>query len=296
MISFEKSLNLKALSGDELEYLKELTESIEDDICEDTEIKYALSNFCLAIRLFEYGRYSFVYPIALSERADEAAALLEINEYAMREEIERVFVDVPQGSVSVFLNYFRHIDIDASDADGESFCVRVKTECELLEEIKGTSLDEVSLSALSESDTEAYATLLRDEETNKFWGYDFREDFSENVSDSFFIENAKMEFLRGTAITLAVKRGEDFIGEATLYAFDGMGGAELAIRLLPEARGKGFGNKTFYALKEYAKAIGLVRLFAFVDRRNKISLKYLGNLMETVGENDTRVKFSHELY
>ena len=42
--------------------------------------------------------------------------------------------------------------------------------------------------------------------------------------------------------------------------------------------------------------IGLTRLFAFVDKRNEISLKYLGNLMETAGEDVTRVKFYLELY
>ena len=296
MISFEKAYETKNLNEEELEYLNDLISDIEKSLDGECEVKFAISNLCLIARIFDYGRYSFIYPIALSERADEKAALFAVNEYAMREEIARIFTDVPKESLPQFFEIFRHLDVDAEDEYGESFRVKIKTECELLEEIFDFNSEDISLTALTDADTESYAKLCRDDETNKFWGYDFREDFSEIVSDSVFIENAKMEFLRGTAITLAVKRGESFIGEATLYAFNGMGGAELAIRLLPDARGKGFGNKTFYALKEYAKAIGLVRLFAFVDKRNKNSLKYLGNLMETVGEDATRVKFSQSLY
>ena len=182
------------------------------------------------------------------------------------------------------------------DPENESFRVRIKTECELLEEIPGLDFEDISLAPLSLEDSESYARLIRDEDTNKFWGYDFREDFSEGVSDEFFIENARSEFMRNSAITLAIRCADGFLGELTLYAFDGSGGAELAIRLLPEQRGKGLGKKSFAALLEYAKTIGLTKLFAFVDKSNAISLKYLGNLMEKAGEDGTRVKFSYELY
>ena len=296
MISFKKSPNLEELTNEELEYLHDLQSDIGITLDEECEIAYTVENFCLLVRIFDLGRYSFIYPIALSERGDEKAALFKINEYAMREEIERVFTDVPKESVSLFVESFRHLDIDAENPEGESFRVRIKTECELLDEIPTRVFDEISLAPLSDGDAEDYARLLRDEKTNEFWGYDFREDFSENASDSVFIENAKMEFLRGAAITLAVKHGEAFIGEATLYAFDGMGGAEIAIRLLPEARGKGHGNKAFKALSEYAKSTGLTRLFAYVDKRNTASLKYCGNLMEIIAEEDTRVKFCYSIF
>ena len=296
MISFKLPPKLEVLTDEELEYLGELTSDIEASLDEDCEVKFALSHFSLIARIFDYGRYSFIYPIALSERADEEAALLDANEYAMREEIERIFTDVPKNSVSVFLENFRHLDIDAEDAEGESFRIKIKTECELLEKIPSLDYEKISLTPLCEDDAKSYARLLRDEETNKYWGYDFREDFSENIDDAFFIENARMEFARGSAITLAIRENGAFLGELTLYAFDALGGAELAIRLLPEARGKKLGYLSFSALSEYARMIGLTRLFAFVDKRNAVSLSYLGKLMEKIDESDTRVKFSYALY
>ncbi len=296
MISFEKSFKLDSLSDEELEYLNELTTDIKESLDEECEVSFAISDFCLIARIFDFGRYSFIYPIALSERADEKWALHAINEYAMREEIERIFTDVPKECLQLFIESFRHLDIDAESADGESFRVKIKTECELLDEIQDFHFNEVSLTALCENDAENYARLLRDEKTNKFWGYDFREDFSENVSDSFLIENAKMEFARGSAITLAVRKDKEFIGEATLYAFDGMGAAEIAIRLLPEVTGQGLGKSTFLALSEYAKRIGLIKLYSYVDKRNAPSLKYCSSLMEKADENSTRVKFSLELF
>ncbi|MBQ7333622.1 MAG: GNAT family N-acetyltransferase [Clostridia bacterium] len=296
MISFKNSLETQNLSEEELEYLNELKTDIENSLPEDCEAQYAISDFCLSVRLFDLGRYSFIYPIALSERADEMAALLSVNEYAMREEIERIFTDVPKECLQLFIESFRHLDIDAETASADSFRVKVKTECELLDEILDFHFDGISLTSLREDDTENYARLLRDEKTNKFWGYDFREDFSENVPDSFFIENAVLEFRRGLAITLAVRFDGKFIGEATLYAFDGMGSAEIAIRLLPKASGRGLGKSTFKAIAEYAKRIGLIRLSAYVDKRNSKSLKYCSSLMEKCDETPDRVKFSLNLY
>ncbi len=296
MISFEKTLELENLSEEELDYYYAATAAIESNPEADYEIKYALSDFCLIARIFDYGRYSFIYPLPLSERADEKAALLAVNEYAMREEIERIISDVPKESLPNFFDLFRHLDIDAMDRDGESFRVKIKTECELLDEIPDFNFGKISLGAPTDSDAENYARLIRDEETNKYWGYDFREDFSEKLDDSFFVENAKMEFMRGAAITLAVKEDETFIGEVTYYAFDGMGGAEIAIRLLPEARGRHLGDASFEALVEFARNIGLTRLTAFVDKRNERSISYMSKNMKTSMDADTRVKFSLDLY
>ena len=170
--------------------------------------------------------------------------------------------------------------------------VKIKTECELLDEIFDLSFEALTLGGLKEEDCASYARLIQDEKTNEFWGYDYKEDFNENVCDSFFIENAKTEFLRGESLTLAIRHNGIFVGEATLYAFDGMGSAEMAIRLLPESRGKQLGNLSFEALTEYARRIGLSEITAFVDKRNKVSLSYLGKNMEKVSETQGRVKFS----
>ena len=102
--------------------------------------------------------------------------------------------------------------------------------------------------------------------------------------------------MRGESIALAIRQGEKLLGEAVLYAFDGMGGAEIAIRLLPENRGMGLGKSTVSALFEYAAKIGLTKLSAFIDKRNSASIKLFSNFMEISEESDTRVKFSCNLY
>lgn len=296
MISFEKPSELKLLNEEELEYLDELKRDIEESLLEDCELKFAISDFCLIARIFDLGHYSFIFPIALSERGDEKAALLAANEYAMREEIERVFTDVPKECLPLFFEDFRHLDIDALDTAGDTFRVKIKSECELLSEIPEISFDEISLGEILDSEAELYAKLILDEKTNEFFGYDVREDLSENAAPEAFPESARLDFMRGSAITLAVRVFGEFSGEVTLYAFDGMGGAEFAIRLLPEKAGRGFGKLSFAALSEYARRIGLTRILAFVDKRNAKSLKYCAALMEKIEESDTRVKFSCDLY
>jgi len=295
MLSFNAPIDYAALSADELSYLNELLRDTKDMFDEECEISYAVSNLCLIPRIFELGKYSFIFPIALSERANGLAALFEVNEYAMREEIERVFTFVPWECLSLFTKHFRHLDIDAEDFLSENFRVKIKTECELLEKIPSFDFGTLSLTEISENDFDAYARLVRNVDVNKYWGYDFRTDFSENVPDSFFIENARLEFARGTALALAVRDGDKFIGEIALYAFDGMGGAEFAIRLLPEYQGLGLASRALEALFEYSKTIGLTRLFAFVDKRNAPSLKFCARHMEKCSEDNTRVKFCRDV-
>ena len=52
-----------------------------------------------------------------------------------------------------------------------------------------------------------------------------------------------------------------------------MGGAECAVRILPEYRGRGIATKTVHALKTIAEGIGLLKLYATVDSRNEASKK-----------------------
>ena len=262
---------------------------------EDTEIAVSVSSGCILFRIFDMGRYIFPLPYEISKEADIRAAIYEIAEYAMRQEIELVYTDVSPDMLYLF-SRFRHITLDKEGIDDDSsYRIEVSTECELLSEFPEISDGEISLSSLSENDTEPYARLCRDEQIIKVWGYDYRNDVRD-VTDSYFIENAFREFNLGTAITLAVRRGEDFVGEAIIYAFDGTGSAEIAIRILPEYRKEGVGSKALSLLIELARKIGLVRLAACVYSDNIPSVRMTEKYMSRISEDEGRVKFSLDIY
>ena len=260
------------LSEDAFEYLCEIANGL-DTSGGDVECAITVESGCALVRIFDMGRYYFVFPCELDEKADVYAALRAVGEYAMREELPLVFVDVPAEALSCFAGY-RHMDIDASDELGETYRVRIKTECELIDEIPSVVWGRVELTSLSEEDIQLHDELSRDRELNKFWGYDYSEDVK-SPDIGYFYRKAEEEFLRGTAVTMAVRVLGEFCGEATLYAFDGRGGAEFSVRILREKQRCGIGAEATLAVAEAARSIGLVRLRASVMNENEPSLKMM---------------------
>lgn len=280
-----------AIPSTDEEFLSENIEMMLDD-----ESEYALShcNGCLLIRIFD-GEYSFAYPIAMVDDAEPMAAAREIRLYAIKEEIPLVFCDVPADELGILLPKFRHVNVDATDPDNECYTVRIMSEVAMLDEIpivNGPA--EVCLTPITEADDELYFALATDLDTNKYWGYDYRED-EPNPEKAYFRENSSAEFSRGTAISLAVRVNGEFAGEATLYSFDLLGGCECAVRLLPALRGKGYATGALNLLKRLAKNIGLVYLMATVDKENIASQKMTSKCLDEISRTDSKVKYRTEL-
>ena len=248
------------------------------------DIEYALtvSHGCLLVRIFDMGRYLFLYPFEIFPSASADFAVLAIAEYARRQEIPLVFSDVPSEALLSFVG-FRHIDIDAEDFDCASYRVTVKTECQLIDEIPEIVCGRVKLNAISDLDTERYARLCKNDAVNEYWGYNYADDV-ENPSDAYFLETARLDFSRGAALSLAIRESgrEELIGEAIIYAFDGRGGAEFAVRLLPEEQGRGLGRASVNAVVELASSIGLIRLYARVKNENAPSHAMLSGVLDVV--------------
>ena len=250
------------------------------DFDSDAEFAVCAECGCVLVRVFDFGRYSFLYPFEFSEGADAEAAVFAIAEYAMREEIPLVFFDVPKEEVSKILSLgFRHINLDTENEECESFRTEIKSECELLDAVPEVTDGEISLGEICERDIEEYAEISRDESALKFWGYDYRED-APSADDEYFFNTARRNPLAGVSLSLAVRLDAEMIGEVEIYAFDRRGGAEFAVRLLPEFRGRGIGKKVLPLVFEMAENIGLLRLRCDVMNENKPSLAFVGREME----------------
>lgn len=250
---------------------------------------------CLLVRIFDDGEYLFSYPYPLTESADEAGAVEEVALYARREGLPIVFVDVPRESLPVLMMGFRHADIDAEDENADSYRVTVKSECSLIKKAPRVTYGEVTLRELCDEDKDAYARICLDAENNKYWGYDFREDDPDADAD-FFMSTAKNERAIGTAISFAVLSDGVFVGESAIYDFDCRGGAEVAIRILPEYQGKGLSGDILLATFEICREIGLMRLYAEVFAENKPSIAFCSRDMEIISDEGGRVVFMKNLY
>ncbi len=262
----------------------------------DGEVEYAVthSHGCLLFRLFD-GEYSFLYPLPLRFDADPTLAAADICAYAVKEEIPLTYLDVEAEELGKLLPMFRHTNIDSADADNRFFTVRVMSEAYLLDEIPTVMGDNgVDLTPLTPEDDEIYARLCKDEDTNKYWGYDYSLD-EPDPTDSYFRENAESEFCRGASICLAVRVNGVFAGEATLYGFDLKGGCECAVRLLPAFRRKGYATEAVEMLKELGRSIGLVYLCATVSKENKASIYMTQKCLSEIGSDGDVIKFKAKL-
>ncbi len=277
------------INGGAKDAVREIVDNFTVCATEDIEYAFSVSSGCLLVRIFDTGRYIFAFPYEINEDADIKNAILEVSEYAMREEIPLVFTDVPLECFILFSG-FRHMDIDAEDEIGETFRLKINSEAELLEEIPAAQWGRVKLTKLEEADIPLYAELSRDDSNNRFWGYDYKEDI-EDPSDSYFYENAERDLLMGTAVTFAVRVSGEFVGEASLYAFDRRGGAEFAIRLLKSKQGKGLGTDTVHALIDAARKIGLVSLKARIMNENLPSIAMLSGFADATRIGETHTDF-----
>ena len=284
--------NAHGFDGEELsEIVGSFLELASD---EDIEVGLTVSHKCILARIFDMGRYMFVYPIEMDGESDPLSAVEAIREYAVREEIPLVITDIPEDCLGYLAVKFSHTVIDR-ESGGESFRLEARSECALLEgECPEAELYGLALSAPTEEDIPDLARLNRDGALNEYWGYDYLADVGD-VSDGYFLEAARHELNMGTALTLAVREGGRFVGEAILYGFDLMGGAEFAVRILPEHQGRGLGSLAVEVLCELCSGMGINVLLGRADGRNTPSVKMMEKTFEKTGTEDGIAFYKREI-
>ena len=95
---------------------------------------------------------------------------------------------------------------------------------------------------------------------------------------------------------MAIRVSDSFAGEASIYAFDGRGNAELSVRLLRGFFGQGLGRESVMAIKAAARKLGLIRLYARVMKENERSIKMMSALADAFEDNGDVLCFVFELY
>ena len=278
------------------ELCEELVASLTESADEDSELALTVAFGCGCVRIFEYGEYIFLFPIDLTDGADAPRALDEIVRYCVAEDVPVKIADIPQQALSVLFDLgYRHIDVDATDPDGECFSAMIKSECALVTRVPEVSDGTLTLNALTLNDEAAYARLSREETGLEFWGYDYRID-RPDAHDGFFIATAIEERAVGVSLTLGARLEGELIGEVVFHAYDRKGGADFAFRLLPEYRGRGLGARLYDLAVRAARAHGLVRLFGRVMKKNVACLSLIKKRMELIEDDGTVANFALELY
>ena len=122
--------------------------------------------------------------------------------------------------------------------------------------------DPVVLTRIRTEDKYACFVLNTDEENNRYWGYDYREDVSLTgpVCEGLFYHSILHDNDCGDSVNFAIRETEDgeMIGEGILWQFTSRGDVEIGCRILPAYQGHGYGVAAFRAMARYAsQTLGL---------------------------------------
>lgn len=288
--AFEEEIN-SFLPHELFEDAEDILTSVADSLDENMSQAYCYLDDILYIRIFDGERYVFPLPFMLSDDADMTEACMNLSVYSRREMIPLIITDIPRDDLDFLSGIFPHFDASCYGDDDDSFFIKVNNECDLLDDIPIVSIGNVTLDAITNADTEAYAALCSDASLNRFWGYDVREDNPDGAAD-YYLRVAKREFYDGVAITFAIRHLGEFAGEAVIYDFDYLGSAQIAVRVLPTFGGRGIGSLATEALIKVAKDIGLSSLRAEIMNENEASIKMTSKFMDLEKVEKGKTKFT----
>ncbi len=152
----------------------------------------------------------------------------------------------------------------------------------------------VDLTEINKTDKEIYAKLYLDDDLNKWWGYDYKEDIGDfEPTPEYFYQFQNGLKVKKEEFSFAVRESGKMIGELVLYNFDHFGGVEMGFRFFREYQGKGYAIESANALKEYVfNSLGAKKLKSRCFKQNIPSRKLIEKLgLKLVKEDDTHYYF-----
>ena len=178
----------------------------------------------------------------------------------------------------------------------EKYCFDVGNELYFLDEIPTLETPRLTLSPLTDADKTAYTRLCLDDARNRWWGYDYRKDWSGEPLEDYFLDVAREDFRRQMTLNFAVRLDGKLIGEAVFHRFTGRGSAELGCRIAPEYAGNGYGVEAFAAAADWGLySLMLSAVTAKCYKENAASLRMLSACMKQTGEDETFYYFRKEI-
>lgn len=182
--------------------------------------------------------YDGVYPTMAQEFAKAFAT--DGVKYINREE--------DCGDVGLRISKLQYQPIEVKEKNN----VKIKTLFSRITSPILINTERLSIQDFNECDKEDYARLYLDDQLNKWWGYDYREDLNgkEATPDYFYSFQLKLKEQK-EEYALSVKENGKLVGELVLHNFDYKGGVEMGFRFFKEYQGKGFAIESASALRDY---------------------------------------------
>ncbi len=227
--------------------------------------------------------YSGVYPTMASEFAKAFAG--EGVSFINREE------DCGDLGLRTSKTQYKPIEIKAKNA------VKVNTLFYKLPNYIELKTDRLTVTEIRENDKALYAELYLDDELNKWWGYDYKEDLDgeEPSPEHFYSFQQKMKDKK-EEYSFAVRENGVMVGELVLHNFGYYGDLEMGFRFFKRYQGKGYAIESASALRDYAfNQMGAKRLKSRCYKQNAPSRKLIERLgLKEYMQDDTHYYFKKE--
>ena len=168
--------------------------------------------------------------------------------------------------------------------------LRFEVGCELdaLRHIPELTTERLTLSPFTDEDKAAYNALYLDDDRNRWWGYDYRDDLKGELTEDYFLDVTRQDFASRIAINFAVRLEGKCIGEVVLYNGDWRGTMEQGCRIAPAFAGYGYGTEAFAAVADWALYhLGLTRVVAKCYQENAASERMLSACMRHTHDDET---------
>ncbi len=157
--------------------------------------------------------------------------------------------------------------------------------------------ERLTIGELSKDDKQKYFELYVDDELNKWWGYDYKDDLVGKATPEWFFDFQNSLKIKQEEFSFAVKADGKLIGELVLHNFDYYGGVEMGFRFFKDCQGKGYATESGLRLKEFVKTVlGANTLKSRCFKENVPSKNLIGRLgLNLTREDKTHYYFSAPL-
>ena len=154
--------------------------------------------------------------------------------------------------------------------------------------------DRLTLTDIKEFDKDLYAKIYLDDEHNKWWGYDYRDDLNgeKPTPDYFYSFQKKLKEIKEEYLFI-VRLNDIMIGELVLHNFGEDDSVEMGFRFFKEYQGKGYAKESALALKDFVKnTLGAKKIKSRCFKENLPSKRLILSLgLEQTSEDLTHYYF-----
>lgn len=255
---------------------------------EQSGIAVYLDNKCIGFSIGEIVKDTLIVHVEKALKEYEGVYPFLANEFAKKfanEKVKYINREEDCGDQGLRISKLQYHPIEVKEKN----LISVKTIFDNINEPIKLKTEKLNIDEITEKDKEDYFNLYTDDELNKYWGYDYREDLKGEATPEYFYTFQKKLKDKKEEYSLALRKDNKMIGELVLHNFDYYGAVEIGFRLFKEYQGKGYAVEGVEALIKYTfEVLKAKKIKGKCFKENEKSFKVYSKLNFTLVKEDEK--------